>query len=331
MTMRISSASLSFVPNSETTKSFAPGGWRSTTTWPMDEMSEVAPGSSPPSSSEVPSAAAVATTPAIAAAASPDSVRRAVPAAGGTPAAEVVEVLTRSSSGLPVTFACHGPPVRGGRPARYRSAGVGLPVRGHARPSAAVASLDADGQPESAAQDVVAQHGVERAGGDRGAVGQDQPVREPGRDLFDVMRDEDDRRGPGARGEGREVADERLARAQVEAGGRLVEQEQVRVGHQGTCDRRPSALAGRERPELVIGDESHAEAFQQPASPFPVGVLVDVPPRLRRRVPGRHDQRDGAQRGAEPVLARAPGRTDPLAQLARIDPPIALPKDLDDA
>ena len=58
---------MSFVPKRATTKSFAPGGWRSMTTWPTAATSEVAPGRIPAISSDTPSAVSVATAPAIAA------------------------------------------------------------------------------------------------------------------------------------------------------------------------------------------------------------------------------------------------------------------------
>ena len=77
-TMSTSRASLSFVPKRLTTMSFAPGGWRSMTTWPTAATSEVAPGRRPASSSETPSADATARIPASAAGQS----RRAVVAVG---------------------------------------------------------------------------------------------------------------------------------------------------------------------------------------------------------------------------------------------------------
>ena len=46
-TMSTSRASLSLVPNRPTTKSLAPGGWRSMTTWPTAATSDVAPGQEP--------------------------------------------------------------------------------------------------------------------------------------------------------------------------------------------------------------------------------------------------------------------------------------------
>ena len=53
-TTTTSRASLSFVPNRATTKSLAPGGWRSMTTWPTAATSDVAPGRRPAMSSDTP-------------------------------------------------------------------------------------------------------------------------------------------------------------------------------------------------------------------------------------------------------------------------------------
>ncbi len=66
-TTTTSSASLSLVPNRATTKSLAPGGWRSITTWPTAATSDAAPGSSPAISSEMPRARPAETAPAAAA------------------------------------------------------------------------------------------------------------------------------------------------------------------------------------------------------------------------------------------------------------------------
>ena len=93
-TIRISSASLSFVPKSDTTKSFAPGGWWSMTQPPTVATRDCAP-SSAATSSEAPRAARTATTPATAS-------RVRVRGRGGTgasaAAALTVVVLTASSS-----------------------------------------------------------------------------------------------------------------------------------------------------------------------------------------------------------------------------------------
>src|SRR4051794_15764936 len=225
-TMNSSRASLSLVPNRLTTKSLAPGGWRSMMTWPTAAISEVAPGSTPASSSEAPSATPVATSPAIAARASrPDETDRVVAGAGE----DVVVVLTRPSSAVGVTFACR-----------------------HPSPCPPVTPIDLDRQAEGTAQDLGRDHVAQRTGRDGRAIGQDQRMGETGRDLLDVMRNEDDRRRAGSCREIGQVRDEALAGAEVKAGGRLIEQEELRVGHQGPGDRRPSPLSCGQRRVRVI-------------------------------------------------------------------------------
>ena len=104
-TTTTSRATLSFVPNSATTRSLAPAGCRSMTTWPTAATSEVAPGNSAAINSDTPRATAAAATPA-AAASTRDVVERAETAGPSVDA----EVLTASwCTGL-VTFACRAPP-----------------------------------------------------------------------------------------------------------------------------------------------------------------------------------------------------------------------------
>ena len=66
--------------------------------------------------------------------------------------------------------------------------------------------------------------------------------------------------GRGPAGEIGEVGDERLAGAEVEAGRRLVEEEQVRIGHQGAGDRGPPPLAGGQRPVRLIRERADARS-----------------------------------------------------------------------
>ena len=96
------------------------------------------------------------------------------------------------------------------------------------------------------------------------------------------------------RGESRQVVDERLAGAQVEAGARFVEEQQVRVRHERPGDRGPSPFARGQRRVRVVRDAADPEAVEQAARSRPVVVGVDVPPRLCRRVTRGHDQGDRA-------------------------------------
>ena len=80
-----------------------------------------------------------------------------------------------------------------------------------------------------------------------------------GRDLLDVVGDEDQRRRLHVGGELAEAAHEVLAASEVEAGGRLVEQHELRVGHERPGDLDPLALTlakGAEAPvRQVVGPE----------------------------------------------------------------------------
>ena len=94
---------------------------------------------------------------------------------------------------------------------------------------------------------------------------------------------------------------------EVEAGARLVEQQQVGVGHQRPGDRGPPPFARGQRRVRVVGDAADPEAVEQAARPRPVVVGVDVPPRLRRRVTGGHDQgRPASGRGGATPRRRSP-------------------------
>src|SRR6478609_890754 len=245
-TMNSSKASLSLVPNRLTMASLAPGGWWSMMTWPTAATSEVAPGSTPASSSETPSATAVATSPATGARQS----RPEETDAGRAGAREDrAVVLTRPSSAVGVTFACR-----------------------HPGPRSTVAAIDLDGQAEGPAHDVGGDHVRQRTGRDRDPVGHHQGVREAGRDLLDVMRDEHDGRRPRLPGESGEVGDEGLAGAQVEAGRRLVEQEEVRVRHQGAGDRCPPPLARGQRAVRVVRHPLEPHPGNEFPGPLPILV-----------------------------------------------------------
>ncbi len=157
-------------------------------------------------------------------------------------------------------------------------------------------------------------------------VAQHERVREPGWDLLDMVGDEHDGRRSWLAGEDGQVVDETLAGAQVEARRRLVEEQQVRVGHQRPGDRRAPALAGRQRRVVVIGHLSDPQPLEQVAGARPVVLVVDVPPRLGGGMAGRHHQRDRGQVATQRALDRCARRADPLAELARVDGAVARPE-----
>ena len=69
-----------------------------------------------------------------------------------------------------------------------------------------------------------------------------------------------------------------LPPAQVEPGGGLVEQQQLRVGHQRPGDLHPLALALGEGAVGAVGEAADAELRQQRAGPGLVAAVVALPP-----------------------------------------------------
>ena len=78
------------------------------------------------------------------------------------------------------------------------------------------------------------------------------------------MMSDDHRRGcVGVGGEARQPPDEVFPAAQIHARGRLVEQQQLWVAHQGARDLHPLALPLAQRAERPVGEMGHTQAVQQ--------------------------------------------------------------------
>ena len=78
-----------------------------------------------------------------------------------------------------------------------------------------------------------------------------------------------------------ERRDQVLAAAEVESRGRLVEQEQLGVGHQGTGDLHPLPLALAERPERAVAEVLDPHLLQQLLRPVVVEGVVLLAPAAR--------------------------------------------------
>ena len=126
------------------------------------------------------------------------------------------------------------------------------------------------------------------------AVREEQRVREPLRDLLDVMRDHDDRRRRGRRGVSAEEPEELLACAEVEARGRLVEEQQFGVGHDRARDLHPLLLAVGEAAEATLGESLEAPLLEHALGTAEVDLLVFLVPAAGDRVGrGEHDIEHG--------------------------------------
>jgi hypothetical protein len=135
-------------------------------------------------------------------------------------------------------------------------------------------------------------------------------------------------RGSFTASEGR---DELLASAQVEAGGRLVEDEEVRFRHERPGDEDPLPLPGGEGPEGALGEVPDTEALEERAGPNLVGVAPGDPPRSERRRARRHDELERGETTVEERLEGGARVPDPAPELADVDRAEAPAEDLDGA
>ena len=125
--------------------------------------------------------------------------------------------------------------------------------------------------------------------------------------------------GESASGEHRQRRHEVLAAAEVEAGGGLVEQQQLGVGHQRPRDLHPFALALAEGAERAVGEVVDAELDQQLVGALVVELVVLLAPAADHAVRRGHDH------VAHPLVARDPlgegraGQADPRPQLEDVD------------
>ena len=105
----------------------------------------------------------------------------------------------------------------------------------------------------------------------------------PGRQLLDVVGDQHRRGRVRVGGEPGEPAQQVLAAAEVHAGGRLVEQQQLRVGHQRPRDLHPLALALAQRAERALGEVADAEPVEQRRRAAHVDAAVGLAPAAEHR------------------------------------------------
>src|SRR5271163_563671 len=186
--------------------------------------------------------------------------------------------------------------------------------------------VDCNRLAERRGQIVSGQHVGQQTCRDDLSLGQQHAVAETGRNLLDVMGDQDQRRGVGIGGQIGQPRYQLLAPAQVETGRGFVEQQQLRVGHQRPCDEDPLALTFRQGFVGAVGQMLGAQAFQHVDRTLVVNVLVAFPPPAQHRVTGRDDQVAHHLVAWNPLRQRRGTQTHPRAQLGHVDPAKALPQ-----
>ena len=155
---------------------------------------------------------------------------------------------------------------------------------------------------------------------------QQQRVGVARRDLLDVVGDQHLRRRVVVPREVRQAGDEVLAAAEVEAGARLVEQQQLRVGHQRAGDLGPLALALAEGAEGPVGELRDAPLLHEHPGAGQVVDVVALAPPPDDGVPGRHHDVAGRLGRRDALGERGAGQPDPRPQLEDVDRAEGLPQ-----
>ena len=202
---------------------------------------------------------------------------------------------------------------------------------GLGRPAPVGGLLDVQRHAVDGGHVLVGEHLADQPGCRGPSGGQQQGVGDAGRDLLDMMGDEDGRRGVGAGAQLVERGHQPLAPAEVEAGARLVEQQQFRVGHHGAGDLDAFALTLAQGAVGAVGQMRHAEVVHEPAGAFEVHLVVVLVPAPVDGVAGRDDDVTHLLTVGDAVGHRGARQADARPQLEDVDRAEHLTEDSDDA
>src|SRR5919106_2961692 len=187
-------------------------------------------------------------------------------------------------------------------------------------PPAPVPATDLDVQFERLPKTVARESRVDRARSDQAAVAKQRRMRRRWWDLLDmVRREEGRRRGRAARGrfQGR---DEELARGQVEAGGGLVQDQQLGATVEGARQQDALTFTLTARREGARRERGHAHLREPLLRLRPVGLAVHVESGNEgRSLSGEHHVQD-RQVGRHHLREGVAEVTDPRMQLPNVVP-----------
>jgi hypothetical protein len=159
----------------------------------------------------------------------------------------------------------------------------------------------------------------DRPGGEHRAPAQQHRVGEAVGHLFDMVGDQHHHRRLGIAGQLGEAPQQVLPPAQVEPGGRLVEQQQLGVGHQRPGDLHPLALTLGEGREPAPDQVRAAEGVEDLDRAGDIGRVVLLPPPAEDGVGGGEHQVDDLLTGRHLLGDRGAGQPDPGPQFEDVD------------
>src|SRR5580693_2009546 len=184
---------------------------------------------------------------------------------------------------------------------------------------AGLAVFDLELDAEAPGQVPRGEHLVDRPGRQYRPAAQQHGVGEAVRNLFHVVGDQHHHRRLGVVGELGQAAQQVLAAAQVQARGRLVQQQQLGVGHQGPGDLNPLALPLGQGGELAPDQVRAAERVEQFDGAGDVGGVVVLLPPAEDGVGGGEHQVDDLLVGRDLLGDGGAGQADPGAQVEDVD------------
>ena len=187
------------------------------------------------------------------------------------------------------------------------------------------------GIPKVTRQVALVDHVVHPALRDHPAPAHQHRVAEAGRDLLDVVGHQHGRGAVGVHREHRQRRHQVLATAEVEAGGGLVEQQQLRVRHQGAGHLHPLPLTLGQGAEGPVRQVRDAHLDQQLGRPGVVERVVLLAPPADHAVRRGHDDVADQLVARDPLGQRGRGEADAGPQLEDVHRAEHLAQDRDEA
>ena len=204
------------------------------------------------------------------------------------------------------------------------SRAVGDPAEGIAALAAAQSERRAKGGGESGGRE----RGGTGAGGDHAAGTEQERVGEAGQNFFDVVRDQDEGGAVFPAGECLQKAEKLFTGDGIQAGARLVENEQPRASHESAGDEDTLALALGEKLPLAIDETGGPEQAEEFFRGDEVGSGRGQP-EIELGVAAADDSFDRRLGGGHAGLERAGDDTELEAEVAPIGFAVALAEEGD--